>query len=111
MDCNCNCNSNTQERAWVGTGLKFAVNITADGFDMADDDFTVEFICGRKTLEYTKSDMILYEDGSYVVNVDSSLLGEGTLSVVTTAYVPDPDWDGGIRVEVDKQDILIIKGV
>lgn len=108
MDCNCNCNTN-QERAWVGTGLKFAVNITAEGFSMEEDDFKVEFRCGRKSLEFSKEDMSIGEDGTFIVNVDTSLLGAGTLSVITTAYVPDDDWEGGVRKEVDKQDILYIK--
>ena len=108
MNCNCTHNTN-QERAWVGTGLKFAVTITAEGFSMEEDDFTVEFRCGRKKLEFSKEDMSIGEDGAFIANVDTSLLGAGTLSVVTTAYVPDEDWDGGIRTEIDKQDILYLK--
>ena len=110
MDCNC-CNRNNQERAWVGTGLKFAVNITAEGFSMEEDDFKVEFRCGRKKLELSKEDMSIGEDGAFIANVDTSLLGVGTLSVITTAYVPDEDWDGGLRTEIDKQDILIIEAL
>lgn len=111
MDCNCNCNSNTQERAWVGTGLKFAITITAEGFDQAEDDWKVVFQCGRKSLELTKADMSIGEDETFIANVDTSLLGAGTVSVITYAYVPDEDWEGGIRTEVDKQDILYIKDV
>lgn len=107
----CNCNTNNTERAWVGTGLKFAVNITAEGFSMEDDEFKVKFICGRKSLEVSKEEMTVSEDGTFIVNVDTSLLGSGTLQVITTAYVPDADWDGGYRPEVDKQDILYIKEV
>lgn len=110
MNCNCNCNTN-QERAWVGTGLKFAITITAEGFDQATDDWSVKFICGRKSLEFDKQDMAISEDGAYIANVDTSLLGAGTLSVITYAHVPDEDWEQGYRVEVDKQDILYIKEV
>ena len=113
MDCNC-CNRNNQERAWVGTGLKFAVTITAEGFDQEEDDWKVVFQCGRNTLELTKADMSISDDGeklTFIANVDTSLLGAGTLSVTTYAYVPDTDWDSGYRVEVDKQDILDIKAI
>lgn len=110
MNCNCTHNTN-QERAWVGTGLKFAITIAAEGFDQAEDDWKVVFQCGRKTLELAKADMSIGEDDTFIANVDTSLLGAGTLSVITYAYVPDEDWDGGVRVEVDKQDILYIKEV
>lgn len=111
MDCNCNCNSNTQERAWVGTGLKFAVTITAEGFSMDDDDWKVVFQCGRKSVEVTKADASIGEDDTFFVNVDTSLLGAGTLTATTYAYVPDEDWEGGFRTEVDKQELLYIKEV
>lgn len=110
MNCNCTHNTN-QERAWVGTGLKFAITITAEGFDQAEDDWKVVFQCGRNTLELSKADMSIGEDDTFIANVDSSLLGAGTLSVITTAYVPDDDWEGGVRKEVDKQDILYIKEI
>ena len=111
---NCNCTHTSQERAWVGTGLKFAITITAEGFDQENDDWKVVFQCGRKTLEMTKADMAISDDGenlTFIANIDTSLLGAGTLSVITYAYVPDEDWEGGVRTEVDKQDILYIKEV
>ena len=107
MNCNC-CNRNNQERAWVGTGLKFAVTITAEGFDQGEDDWKVVFQCGRNTIELTKADMVV-EGEDFIATVDTALLGAGTLSATTYAYVPDDDWDGGIRTEIDKQDILYLK--
>lgn len=110
MNCNCNCNNN--ERIWVGTDLKFAITITAEGFDQENDDWKVVFQCGRNTLEMTKADMSIGEDGSFIANVKSSLLGAGTLSVITYAYVPDEDWEGGVRTEVDKKEnIFYLKEV
>lgn len=111
---NCNCEHTNQERAWVGTGLKFAVTITAEGFSQDDDDWKVVFQCGRNSVELTKADMSISEDNgnlTYIANVDTSLLGTGDLSVITYAYVPDEDWDDGVRVEVDKQNILHIKEI
>lgn len=114
MNCNCE-HSTTGERAWVGTGLKFAITITAEGFSQENDDWKVVFQCGRNTLELTKADMSISEDNqgnlTFIANVDTSLLGAGVLSVITYAYVPDEDWDSGYRVEVDKQDILNIKAL
>ena len=111
MNCNCNCNNSTTERAWVGTGLKFAITITAEGFSQEDDDWKVIFQCGRKTIEVTKADASIGEDDTFYVNVDTSLLGAGTLTAITYAYVPDEDWDGGFRTEVDKQELLYVKEV
>lgn len=113
MDCNCNFNTN-EERAWVGTGLKFAITITAEGFSQEDDDWKVKFVCGRNEVELTKADMSISEEGgelTFIANVDTSLLGAGTLSVITYAYVPDDDWESGYRIEVDKQELLTIKAI
>ena len=43
---------------WVGTELKFAIDITASGFSMEDDDFKVVLRRGQKEVEYSKSDLV-----------------------------------------------------
>ena len=78
---------------------------------MFDDDWKVVFSCGRKTLEVTKAEASIGEDDSFMVNVDTSLLGVGTLVATTYAYIPDEDWEGGFRTEVDQQELLLIKEV
>ena len=78
---------------------------------MYDDEWKVVFQCGRKSVEVTKADANISEDDAFLVNVDTSLLGAGTLTATTYAYVPDADWEGGVRIEVDKQELLYIKEV
>ena len=78
---------------------------------MEDDDWKVVFQCGRKSVEVTKAEASIGEDDTFYVNVDTSLLGAGTLTATTYAYIPDDDWAGGIRTEVDKQELLFIKDV
>lgn len=81
---------------------------------MEEDDWKVVFQCGRRSVTVGKADAIISEEEgemTFIVNLDTSLLGAGTLTATTYAYVPDEDWDGGFRTEVDRQEILIMKDV
>lgn len=96
------------EKVYVGSELKFKITITASGFDMATDKFEVDLVCGKVTTHLDKTDLILSE-GSYYIPIDTSLYPRGgDLFVITTAHVPDPDFDDNVRKEIDKQQILKI---
>lgn len=97
--CSCNENDNV---VYLGTELKFVVTITAGGFDMDQDDFNVVFknTTNGNTIELAKSDLV--NDGEfYYALVNTEDLGTGYVNVVTTAYVPDADFDDGKRTEVN----------
>ena len=77
-----------EDRYYLGSDLKFKIEITASGFDQATDDYTIDLYCGNKKIAYTKAD-IVEQDGNYYLLVDTSLLRPGTMKLVITAMVPD----------------------
>lgn len=96
---------------YEGQGMKFALDIASPGFSMDDDDFELEVSNesnGRK-LKIAKTDMLVRDDGTYIFTVDTKKTGRGSLVLTTTAYVPDTDFDGGIRVEIDKKELCRVK--
>lgn len=97
------------EYGWLGTKFKYAINITAPGFSMEDDDFTVEIKRGSKSRVFQKDDLVEDEQGNYYVCFDSKEFGPGQISAVITAHVPDDDFDDGIRDEVFKVDLIYVK--
>ena len=122
MGCNCN-NAADFNGTWVGTKLKYKVEITAEGFSMVDDDFTVEVRRGSKSVVYEKSDLLIHEvetEGSgsgsgttvteteYYLPIDTEELGAGKYEVITRAKVPDDDFEGGFRMEIDKQTLTVV---
>lgn len=96
----------TLQRIWVGTGLNIVVNITAEGFSMHDDDFSITFECGRKSIVLTKDELVENEDGTFVAFVDTSKLSSGVLRATTVVHIADSNWEAGYRVEINKQDLF-----
>lgn len=101
------------ESVYIGTELKFLIDIEADNFSMHDDDFTVEIARGPKHLFFRKEDLVEEEytetvDNAevtkyhYYVCFDTANLGYGDVYAIVTAYVPDMDFDDGLRTEVYK---------
>lgn len=119
MSCNCNCNGSGLEYdgTWVGTALKYKVEITAEGFSMDEDDFEIEVRRGKESVIYQKSDLLIHEpedpeaETEYYLPVDTEALGPGRYEVITRAYVPDDDWEGGLRTEIDKQLLTIVNAL
>lgn len=97
------------ESAFIGTELKFNVNIQSSGFSMLDDDFRIILQCGSKEIVFEKADCIIDEDQNFFIVIDTSLLKRGDVYAITYAYVPDEDCPDGIRTEVDKQLLFTIK--
>ncbi|MBO4924817.1 MAG: hypothetical protein J5382_11955 [Bacteroidales bacterium] len=102
------CNCSRFDGAWVGTLLKYKIEITADGFDMAEDNFEVEVCRGKMSVRIRKEDMLQTEEGFFIL-VDTETLGAGKYEVVTHAFVPDVDAPDGIRPEVDKQTLIVVE--
>lgn len=105
-NCKCNCD---QERYFVGTDLKFAIDITADGFSMDSDDYSMVLVCGNKQVTVTKADIKEDDGGVHYLMIDTNQFPAGMLRLVVTARVPDTDFTGGIRREVDMLDLCLIK--
>lgn len=100
-----------ESKVWLGTGLKFRVEIQAGGFSMEDDDFTVEIRRGRTSRVFAKDDLVTDGDGNWYVCFDTRDFGAGLYQIITTASVPDTDFPGGIRTEVNRADLIRVEGV
>ena len=99
------------ERAFLGTELKFLIEIQAAGFSMADDDFTVTIKRGSKQHVFAKADLARDDEDNFYVCFDSAEFGSGVIQAVVTAYVPDTDFPDLLRTEVYMMDLLTINRV
>lgn len=101
--------ANVAEYAYLGTELKFLVEIEAEDFDMDLDDFEVEIIRGSKTLHFGKEDMFKDDENNWYVCFDTQDLKTGKISARIIAYVPDADFPDGTRTEVQRLDLITVK--
>lgn len=93
----------------LGTELKLNLNIDPIGeITMDDYDFEVDVYCSlKKAHTVTKQDAIRVDENNYIICVDSALLGHGRVKMKVTAYIPDNDFDDGLRTEVVYMDTII----
>ena len=89
------------KKPYVGTELKFLVTMTATGFSMDTDNWSVTVTRGRISKTFPKTDCIRGTDGWYLC-FDSAEFGPGQYYATLTAYVPDNDFPDGMRTEVTK---------
>ena len=97
-----------KESYYVGTDLKFKLDVAGAGFSQEADDYEVTLVCNgqRKTVP---SEDIVIGDEMFLLLVDTTRFGNGLLSAVVTAKVPDDDFEAGYRREVDVIDLCTIK--
>lgn len=111
-----------QDKVFYGTECKYLLEITADGFDMHRDDFTVDLKRGQKTKHYDKEDLVVetYTDivdnistdkYRYYVCFDTKEFGTGVITAIVTAKVPDADFEDGIRDIVWKFELTAVVSV
>lgn len=105
-------------QSFEGSGLKFLLEIEAPGFSMHNDDFSVILKQGTTEMEIPKSAFIEKttthngnEKHEFYFCFDSSIFHAGIVNCIVKAFVPDTDFQGGIRLEIDKFDIVIINPV
>lgn len=110
-----NTNSNNP---FEGAGLKFKLEISAPGFSMVNDDFSIVLKQNTIEREIPKSQFIEHvvtengeEKHEFYFCFDSSLFRPGVLTCIVRAYVPDTDFQGGIRLEIDKFSLTVINPV
>lgn len=99
---------NVRRTIYEGTELKFTLDIQSEGFSMADDDFKVVIKNTKKSVTISKAEMILNENENYLFTVDTGFMGTGEYWITTIAYVPDDDFDDGLRTEVQKQLLCVV---
>ena len=91
-------------KIYKGTGLKFRLNIEADGLSMDDFDFSIKiYTHPEKYIVIGKEDMHVDEDENLFFTLDSNSLDPGQIIMETTAMIPDSDFEGGYRKEIDRK--------
>lgn len=99
-----------EEHTYLGTELKYLLEIEAEGFSMMANNFEVEVTCGSKKLHFNRSDLVLDSSGKWYVCFNTSQLGAGKLFAKVTAYVPDDAFEDGIRTEVERVELIPVRG-
>lgn len=95
-----------QEKAFVGTDVKFLVDISSPGFVMSRDDFSVTLSNGAHSETFDKTDMVTDPEGNYYVCFSTTTFGKGLITATVTASVPDTDFGDNTRDEITKIDLL-----
>lgn len=94
----------------IGTEIKFAIDITAEGFSMADNDFTLSIMKGRNVVkEYAKSDLVVDDDDTYILCIDTEDIGMGTFDLAVNAQIPDQHFPDGLRTEIERISLMTVK--
>lgn len=96
-------------KIYLGTDLKFLIDIQCDGFSMADDRFEVKLSRGSKVLEFQKEDLELDSEGHFYVCFSTTDLGSGRIKAEVTAHVPDDDFEDGFREEIQRFELVTVK--
>ena len=89
----------------LGTEFKINVHVEPiDGLHMSDYDFECEFFAyTNRGVKIPKSRMRKVDDDNYLAMITTELgktIGRGTLKLRLTAYIPDDDFEDGVRTEV-----------
>lgn len=101
------------ESVLLGTDLKIKVELICEGFDMNDDNFSVDIKWGNEVETYDKSNNAWKTDsttGDWYLCLPTTGK-KGTVSMVATLWVPDEDFGDVGRKEVVKQDLFTINKV
>lgn len=111
MGCGCG-NMAEGEYTWSGGGLKYAVAMTCEGFDMNTDDWEIIVKRGMKQIVFDPTTAIYDPEGDqWYICVDTALLGPGSLDIIFHALVPDDDFPEGIRHEYVKRKLININSL
>ena len=96
---------------FLGTELKYAITITADGFDMDRDGWTVEIIRGKNSRVFDKEECFQDEQGQWYVAFGTAEFGAGQYYAAITAFVPDDDFKDGFRTEITVVRLLTVEAI
>ena len=112
MNYGCGCDMMEEgEYTLAGGGVKFAVNMTCDDFDMDIDDWTITVSRGNNTIVFNKDTAIKGNDEQWYICIDTELLGPGEAGIIFDAFVPDEDFDSGYRHEIQEFRLMNIKNL
>ena len=102
---------------YQGDEKKFAIELTAPGFNIDTDDFDIEVKSPKASIKASKgastealvifSEDVTPQEGDpykqWYAIVDTTTLSVGEVNVIATAHIPDTNANDGIRRESDKQ--------
>lgn len=95
----------------LGTKLKLNLHIEKyEDMSMSDYFFGVEIYTprGNSKIVFDKDNLIKIDDDNYAILIDTLLIGIGRIFVKVHALIPDPDFDNGLRDEVQVLDSSIV---
>jgi hypothetical protein len=101
---------------YCGDEKKFAIELTAPGFNIDDDNFDLEVRSRKASVQASKGasteDLLIFyetvtpQEGEpykqWYGIVDTTKLIKGQLVVIATAYITDANASGGVRKETAK---------
>ena len=88
--------------AWYGSGLKYAVTMTCEGFSMDTDDWEITVTRGPRRIVFTRENSVRDDQGQWYICIDTKALGPGELYITFDAAVPDSDFEDGVRHEIQR---------
>ena len=95
-----NCPCNSEDTGFHGGDYKYAVSMSAEGFDMNTDDWVITVFGGCKAVRFTKENAIYDEnEDQWYICINTDLLGVGQAYISFEAHVPDTDFEAGFRRE------------
>lgn len=95
--------------AYIGQELKYALTMEAEGFSIDNNDYRIDFVCGKKTISKKPEDIIMDEGGQYYVTIDTTDFKPGDLYAIVYAFVPDKDFPDGFRTEIVKTKLATLR--
>lgn len=92
-----------------GGDYKYAVSITAEGFDMNTDDWIITVTGGCKSVTFTPSNSVYDdEEDQWYICINTDLLGFGQAYITFEAHVPDTDFEAGYRREKETYKLIFL---
>lgn len=86
----------------IGTEEKFSVRVEPlDDVHVKDYDFNVKVYSNKQAnVIIPKKDVIFEGDDSFLITVDTSIIGLGVITIEVIAHIPDADFDDNTRTEI-----------
>lgn len=104
-----NCPCNSEDIGFQGGDYKYAVCMTAEGFNMNTDDWIITVRGGCRTLTFTPENAIHdQDDDQWYICINTDLLGPGQAYITFEAHVPDTDFEAGFRREKETYRLIFI---
>lgn len=89
-------------KVYLGSEIKINISISPiQNYSMADYDWFIElFTKSNSIVKKQKEECIRRDDDNYIVTLDTNDVGDGALRFKLTAFIPDGDFDDGLRTEI-----------